>query len=302
MASNIQLPFQRLRPRLTPEQGIRWAEALLVAALALALADLTWDIVPASEGRGGVGAAAPTAVGGPGTASTAKERNARLAPSVKILFGTPATKNDGKQEAKPVRETQLDLTLKGVLAQQDSDRKLALIGQEGREEKVYRLGDTVQGAKIVRIESRQVILRRNGVTEALKLEGKELKGESSRLGSRPARAGDGIQRTGKHKRLVGKETLNRQLNNLPKLLRQAKAVPHTRNGKKAGFRVVNIQKGSVFEDLGIREGDVIQSVNGTPIRTPRQALTAYRALKSSDSFRVDVLREGQPVTLSFSVQ
>lgn len=275
-----------------------------MAALALALADLTWDVVPApdGEGEGGFSGAATGVRGGPSNGSAAKDQMARLSPSVKRLFGTPPTKNNGAQGAKPVRETRLNLTLKGVLAQRSSDRKLALIARGGREEKVYRVGDTVQGARIIRIESRQVILRRNGVTEALKLEVKELKGGSSRLESEPAGTRDGIRRTGKHKRLVRKETLNRQLNNLPKLLRQAKAVPHTRNGKKAGFRVKNIQKGSVFEDLGIRVGDVIQSVNGNPIRTPRQALTAYRELKSSDSFRVDVLREGQPVTLSYSVQ
>ncbi|MGY8815107.1 MAG: PDZ domain-containing protein, partial [Gammaproteobacteria bacterium] len=90
--------------------------------------------------------------------------------------------------------------------------------------------------------------------------------------------------------------------NLPRLLRQAKAIPHSVNGENQGFKVVEIQEGSIFQDLGLQQEDVIRSVNGTPIRTAEDALNAYRKLRTSNSFQLDLLRSGRSMTLNLSVQ
>ncbi|HKJ70714.1 MAG TPA: type II secretion system protein GspC [Gammaproteobacteria bacterium] len=302
MAEITRMLSRRLPLRLTPERGIRWAEAVLVVVLAVALANLVWDVVPA-PGSGGAPGPAGHRSGGGSAAAPEGQAAPSLSAATRRLFGTaPTDKGTAEEAGEPVRETRLNLTLKGVLALEGSDRKLALIGRGGKDEEVYRVGDTVQGAEIVRIESRRVILIRNGVTEALNLKARKLKGGGGLLDTGGGSADPGIRRTGKHQRAVSRETLKRNLDNLPRLLQQAKAVPMQRNGQTVGFRVVNIQQGSVFQDLGVKEGDVIRSVNDTPIRSPKQALEAYRKLRSADAFRLDVLRDGQPVTLQYSVQ
>lgn len=157
--------------------AIRGAELALAVALALALADLAWLLLPgpggkeqpalAAPGRGGAGANLVAASGG-----AAASRN--LSPALLGLFGVaeaggPAT----AFAADEVRETDLDLTLKGILAQRDGGRKLALVAQGEATEKVYRIGDRLAGAEITHIEARRVILLRNGKREALLLEAAE---------------------------------------------------------------------------------------------------------------------------------
>lgn len=298
--------FDRFRALLTLERGTRWAEILLVIALGVTLADLTWDLIPAPEGGASV-SPLPTGSGSGGSRSAGSGDTGpfTVSPAVKELFGkAPDGGPAGGQTAEPVRETRLNLTLKGILAHRQEGKKLALIASEGQEEKVYGVGDSVPGgAKILRIEPRRVILRRNGVTESLKLQVKKLEGRSSGLsaGARD-KAGAGIRQVAKHRREVSRQTVQEQLENLPQLLQQAKAVPYSRNGRKAGFRIVNIQQGSVFQELGLEEGDVIQGVNGKDIRTPSQALKAYRELKNASSFRVRLLREGQQVNMNYAVK
>lgn len=287
----------------------RWLEAVLVVLLAVALADLTWKLIPGPGGSGldtkaasGAGQASGTMQAGPGKRAGSSPGSEALPGSLKGLFGTPSEPQEEETGAKaePVRETTLDLALKGIIATQGEGPKLAVIAPGGGEEKIYRPGDKVKGrAEILRIEERRVILLRNGVTEALKLKVPE--GVSQR---RMTDTGTetGIRQIGENKRVVSKDTLKKKLDNLPKLLRQAKAVPASRDGRKIGFRVVNIQEGSVFEDLGVEKGDVIQQVNGRRIRTPRQAMEAYRELQGGQQFRLKVLRDGKSETLTYAVE
>lgn len=294
----IQLGLS-LRNALSPERMVRWSEVALTVLLAVALADLAWDLVPGPQP--GVSAPSGPVAGADGQAAPTPSSGGPLTRPVKTLFGAEPRQGASATSPEPVRETGLDLTLTGVLAREGHpDQRLAVIAGGDGEETVYRVGDRVQGARIVRIESRRVILVRNGVTEALKLKAERLETGTGPPSGGPAQGG--IRRTGTNHRVVSRGTLKRKLENLPRLLRQAKAVPHKRDGQQVGFKVVNIQQGSVFEDLGIQQGDVIQSVNGRSIRNPKQALAAYRELRSAKEFRVDVLRDGQPATLQYSVK
>ncbi|MEF8792654.1 type II secretion system protein GspC [Thiohalorhabdus sp.] len=285
---------------------IRWLEAALVIVLAVAVAGLTWELAPRPTGGASVSKAPsaqgsqPTSGTGSQGADTGSPARGHLPAALKNLFGTPPVSQPGSEPAtEPVRETRMELTLKGIIATRGAGTKLAIIAPANGEETIYHPGDEVNGrAKILRIEERRVVLRRNGVTEVLKLEVPEVeKGEGRRANSQRS-----IRQVSQNQRVVPQATLQKKLDNLPKLLRQAKAVPASRNGQKIGFRVVNIQEGSVFEDLGVKEGDVIQRVNGRDVRSPRQALKAYKELKGSRQFQLELLRDGQSRTLSYDVQ
>ncbi len=291
-------------PALGSSAVIRWTETLLTVTLAIALADFTWTFLPGPQGATAMmgrpalerGDAAPTrSAQDPGQGAAPSE-------SVRFLFGRPPATREGggsMTAQEPVKPTQLDLTLKGVLAR-EGHRKWAIIATADDQEKVYRLGDSVPGgAQLVAIERRQVLLRRDGITERLKLPVEELDGAGKGTGSN--RIG-GIQRTGDRHRMIEKGYLRQKLQDLPSLLRQAKAIPHKEDGHRVGFRVVNIQEDSVYEQLGIKEGDIVQEVNGRPIRKPSQVMRAYNAFKDASRIRLRLRRDDQPVTLSFRVR
>ena len=313
--------------------AVRCAEVALVVALLLALADLARLLFPSllggagdPDGRAAVAVADPAPQSG-ALPATRHAASTRLSPALLGLFGRAETAAnvpaDAGYQGEELKETKLDLTLKGILAHRDSNRRLALIAGADEKEDVYWVGDRVAGAQIIRIEARRAVLLHDGVREALTLEtkiprprqdtsahgagargslaGKPRRGEgngAARAG--PARAG--ITALNEYERVVDRDLLDRQLDNLPELLTQARVAPHRNpDGEQVGYRVVGIQAGSVFEDLGIRPEDVIVGINGASVRSNREAFAAWRSFRSASAFQLDVLRDGREVTLDLSV-
>lgn len=286
---------------------IKAVEVMLVILLAVALArlaaDLIWD-APLSNGN--------TA---PATSSLRKSEAGfadsaggtvinTVSPALSQLFGMPDSGGASEvAEQQPLQPTSLNLTLKGILADTESDNRLALISAGGGKEQVYRLGQKIEGAEIIRIESRRVVIRRNGVNEALDLEVKKLEGQAiSRVEQPHENISSGIRKLSDTDRTITRNTLKQQMNNLPSLLQQATAVPYNEGGEQKGFRIVDLKKGSVFEQLGIQQNDIIYAVNGTPVRNTEEALSAYRMIGTTSNFMIGILRNGQDLKLNLAIQ
>lgn len=226
--------------------------------------------------------------------------------ALRDLFGKTAN-SDGERKIieEPIGETKLNLILKGILADRTSDKKFALIALEGEDENIYRIGERVLGAELIHIDSRRVILRRNGVYESLTLktiESQTLAATNVQSASNIKLSNGSNQINNKNQRTVSKTVLDQHLNDLPQLLKQAKTVPYTNNGQQAGFRVVEINESSLFNQLGLKRNDIIQAVNGISINNTKEALQAYQELKNAKAFQVDILRGGHDFTINYSIQ
>lgn len=77
--------------------------------------------------------------------------------------------------------------------------------------------------------------------------------------------------------------------------------PYEENGKVTGLQFSGVPSGSLFDLLGLRKGDVLQTVNDYSMNDPEQALRAYAALRRAPLLRVLVLREGRPVEIVIHV-
>ena len=101
---------------------------------------------------------------------------------------------------------------------------------------------------------------------------------------------------------VNRERLNAELEDMDKLLRQARAVPHRQNGKTVGFKVVGIRSNSLFRSLGLRSGDVLTSVNGESLDSINKAFGLFEQLKSSDQLTLGLKRRGQDQNFDYSIR
>ena len=74
------------------------------------------------------------------------------------------------------------------------------------------------------------------------------------------------------------------------------------DGEIVGFRVRRIKCGSVLHQAGIRNGDVVRSINGRPVTTIPQALSAYRKLRRKRKLEVELVRRsGEAVSLRYKL-
>ncbi len=69
------------------------------------------------------------------------------------------------------------------------------------------------------------------------------------------------------------------------------------DGRPDGFRVGGIRCGNDLHQVGLRNGDVVHSVNGKPLTSVPEALWAYATLKKEGRIRLRITRDGQPATL-----
>lgn len=71
---------------------------------------------------------------------------------------------------------------------------------------------------------------------------------------------------------------------------------------KEGFQITSIDEGSLLGEVGIQPGDVIISVNGEPMRGPRDGRRVYAQLKHESTFWVVIERKGETINLYYRVE
>jgi S1-C subfamily serine protease len=83
--------------------------------------------------------------------------------------------------------------------------------------------------------------------------------------------------------------------------RGVRVVPSMKNGQPNGFKLYSIRAGTIFDALGFRNGDTVQSINGQPLDSPSAALDLYDKLKNVDTIRIDLERRRRPEALKITV-
>jgi general secretion pathway protein C len=73
-------------------------------------------------------------------------------------------------------------------------------------------------------------------------------------------------------------------------------------GRPIGFRLFQINPQSVFARLGIRNGDVVQRVNGSTLADPASLLGFLQRLQNEPRVALDIVRSGQPHTLVYDLR
>lgn len=79
-------------------------------------------------------------------------------------------------------------------------------------------------------------------------------------------------------------------------------VPNYDNGQVNGLKIFGIRGGSIFSDLGLQNGDVINNINGTAIDSLEKALPMLQLLKTESSYTIDITRGGTKQTMNISIQ
>jgi len=210
---------------------------------------------------------------------------------------------------EPVVATPLKLKLWGVAVHENAQHSYSIIEDLGaRKQGVYGINAPVPGGATGKaIEWDKVILAHNGKDEILELAskgpptGKPAPAAPAAAPS-PAASGTGIQATGENEFLVPRSEVDSALENMSQLFTQIRAVPHFEGGQSIGFRLFAIRRGSLFDKIGLKNGDIVTAINGSPMNDPSKAVSLMQELKDARNLEVDALRNQQPLKLSYTIQ
>lgn len=115
-------------------------------------------------------------------------------------------------------------------------------------------------------------------------------------------AATGVKRLSDGKYMVDQREMLASTENMSQILTQARALPYMEQGKTVGFRISEISPGSIYEKIGLQNGDVIQKVNSQEVDDPAKFFQLYQGLRTERFIAIDLIRGGARQTLNYEIR
>src|SRR5688572_6674733 len=268
--------------------GLSRAPQIVTFVLALALAAQLAFIVVGMAGRG---RQIPPAV----VASTPSASPLDIGGLVNShLFGNAVVQN-ANGDAANAPPSSMPLVLAGVLATDDPKEGMAIIGESAVAAKVVAVGQQVPGGALLHsVYNDRAIIDRSGALEAVMLPRRSTGTMSAQPPPPPPVAAAGNE--------AMLERMRKLVNDDPGVIGQViRPQPVFAGGKMRGFRIYPGANRQAFSRMGLRAGDLVTAINGTPLDDKDRAQEIFSTLNSSTDARVSVTRNGRQQELVLNI-
>jgi len=224
------------------------------------------------------------------------------------LFGSEEAKQSEirAEEIKNLEPTSLQVSLLGTIAGDEQSARAIIEDKKTRVQNLYRTGDNIEGAVIKKILRGKVVLRIDGRDEILTMEegmaaesGSERETEKavSQVSRRPSAAV-----TNRKIVTLSRQDIQGALENINDILSQIRVQPYMKDGASEGLVISDIGPESIFQKMGLNDGDIVQGVNNKRIKSPEDVIALYQSLKFGSRINLQVVRDGQRKVLNYNIR
>jgi len=199
----------------------------------------------------------------------------------KVMIDLPAARSPESVETTQAapEKTKLKLALWGTVAGVTPSRNWAVIeNQKTRKQDLYMAGDRILGAKIKKVSRNRVILTVDGKDQML---------ESQTKPSPGASFPQNIPSQG----LSGPPTKGTQTSR--DIFKSLKFRPYMKEGSPSGVLIYGIRPKSKLRSIGLKNGDIIQTINETEIITANDFKAVIQTLTADSAIDISMFRRGQ---------
>jgi general secretion pathway protein C len=232
----------------------------------------------------------------------------------------------------PVVAEDLHLKLLGTSLLSRS-KPYAIIEDQSGAQSLYQVGEDIPDAgRLISVEPTRAIIDRGGQRVAIEIPSTDIpEAGPSRLGvspgifphlgiptlnrhgairrpARPANNDDGddskleLKKLGPGRFEASRAQVASTMQNPAQLFSQMRALPHFVNGKTDGFSISNVAPGSVFEQLGLQDGDMLTEIDGHPVTNPMQAMGLMQSMQTASSIDLTLQRGGSPTRVHLDLR
>jgi general secretion pathway protein C len=272
------LPAQERWRSLLLSEGPRIATWALALALGVQAAVVVTDVA-----GGGPKAAAPHA-----NPAHARPLDLGTINNAHLFGAAPVA----RQDPSNAPATSMPLVLTGIIAGNDPQNGLAIIGPSAQAAKVYAVGDNIAGGpKLHSVYSDRVVIDRDGQLESLALP------HQMNPGNAPPPSAALLQ--GENPSI---EHMRRMISEQPGLIGDVmRPQPVMDHGHMNGFRVYPGRDRAAFQRLGLQPGDQVTAINGTPLDDRDRSEQILKTLSSASEARITVIRNKQTQDLVLNI-
>jgi len=192
-----------------------------------------------------------------------------------------------KINLEALKHTDLKLRLWGTVTADDKQTAYAVIEElKAKKQNLYRVGDKIQDATVKMIFREKVVLSINGRDEILEIE--EL--SANKKTNKSVLKSNVIHKRNIKSNRLKTEKIFKEVNNL---MGQANIKPYFEKGKIGGIILTRIKPDSLFNKMGLKNGDIIKGVNGENIGSVDDIQKFYKSLKASPDVQLQIKRKGK---------
>jgi type II secretion system protein C len=200
--------------------------------------------------------------------------------------------------ARPVddaKDVKMGLELWGTILGKPS--MAFIFNPDTNQQGLFNLNDNVQGFRLVKISSGKVVLEKDGDAWELILTANN---KNRSAGGKAVVFSDPASGT----IVVNRLQMMAQMLRAKDILGSVKIfpIPDPVTSKLGGFRVDNVPAGSLIEDVGIKNGDVIYSVQGQKLQTIQDAWSMFAKVQTQSRVEVVLMRNNEPVTIKYEIK
>ena len=89
---------------------------------------------------------------------------------------------------------------------------------------------------------------------------------------------------------------------MDKIWKDIAIVKHQSNGKLDGYKINYVKKGSDFEKLGLKRGDILVEINAEPLNSLSAAMNFFKEINNIENLTLTVIRNGKREDIEYEIQ
>lgn len=198
----------------------------------------------------------------------------------------------------------IEFIILGVIASDSQHKGIALVkSKKTGKVTAYKVGARLEKRTyLTRVKRKHVEIKINNQPYKLIVGADVPTSIESKKGQRLATTSSGgIERSGDTLRVTASYKKHLIEENLSNVLMQAATEPYIENGQVVGFRLWEIDKGSIYEKAGFENGDIITHINGLPLNDAGAAIRTLNRLKKANNAEVTFRRGGVERNLKIEI-
>ena len=187
-----------------------------------------------------------------------------------------------------------------------SKDKIVVTVEKGRKTTVLVKGEDINGFVLVSAGRDYAIFKKSG--EEFKLSLRNNKKTLNRIRNKPKIKHPSLKSNSstivddggvKH---IPRTLLTSYTKDMDKIWRDIAIVRHQTNGKLDGYKINYVKRGSDFEKLGLKRGDILVEINAEPLNSLSAAMNFFKEINSIENLTLTVIRNGKREDIEYEIQ
>ena len=214
--------------------------------------------------------------------------------------GSPGTVVMAGSFDHPISE-QLGLALLGTVSGSKSVARAVIKNLKTGVLELYKIGQMVGGTRIEAIEADAIVLLHNGTRKKMWITTWPLNNNNSDLIASPSLSNEitmALQADRQENTAAEPTTIAQRAE---EVLTKAIIKPHVVDGQTDGLVITGLENIEAAKKFGLKNGDVIHSVNGYRLTSKQKAYQVFKKARSKKTMTLDLSRGGRHKKFSFTL-